>query len=283
MAGELLGNFTITVPVSPRESDYTGDRSALFVPTEDITGLEFSPSQKTPNVRVTRNPESVLDAVFSERKFGNRRDTKGEKGLENDPSRQQMIVYTFITSGDSILFYRRAGQGDSRLSGNASIGFGGHTEFDDAAEIATLVEKEESGEFVELKREDASLRLGIDRELTEELGLTRDDIKLSLAGAFYETFTEKELEDKIPVGAVHTCLIAIGQLESDVRRITLQDEEVALAEWVKIADIRSKLESLKSEGVGVDNWTDIGLNEFEEVLADLSSREAVNLPEIVIK
>lgn len=284
MAGELEGHFTITVPAKPQETDYDGNRSALFVEKNSLAVAGFVPSEINPHVMVTRTPEEVLDIVSANRKFGSRNDIDGFKGLENDPNRQQMIVYTFIVGGDSVLLYRRAtqGEGDSRLSGNASIGFDGHTTVEDLNDIAILHELEPE-KFIETQREDGSLRVGINRELEEELGLSPENVDLKVVGAFYEKYTDEEIADegKIPVGSVHTCIIAAAQLLPEVTQITLQKEEIAEAKWVKISELPGAIEALKAQGVIVENWTDIGVAEFEDILINMDGEPRV-LPRIEI-
>lgn len=284
MAAETIGNFTITVPGKPKETDFTGRRSALFVPKDSLVNVGFSPSEKNSHVMVTRNPGALLDIVSSQRQFGSRDDSEAWKALENDPNSQQVIVYTLIKKGENVLLYRRAtkGEGDKRLSGNASVGFGGHTSVEDVSDIVFLEEKE-SGEFGEVRREDGSLKRGVVRELTEELGLEMGDVDLKVLGAFYEEYSSDELKnsDKIPVGAVHTCIIAVAQLNDHVAQVKLQEDEIGEARWVKAEDLPSAIEALKKDGVTVENWTDISINEFEDLL-ELDSNPSEKLPEIVI-
>jgi len=262
MAAETIGNFTINVPGKPKETDFTGRRSALFVPKDSLVNVGFSPSEKTPHVMVTRNPGALLDIVSSQRQFGSKDDIDAWKALENDPNSQQVIVYTLIKKGENTLLYRRAtkGEGDKRLSGNASVGFGGHTSTDDVSDIIFLEEKKK-GQFGEVRREDGSLKRGVVRELTEELGLEMKDIDLKVLGAFYEEYSSDELKNagKIPVGAVHTCVIAVAELNDNVRQVRLQEDEIGEARWVKASDLPSALETLKKDGITVENWTDISI------------------------
>jgi predicted NUDIX family phosphoesterase len=171
-----------------------------------------------------------------------------------------MIVYTLITSGDSVLLYRRAakGEGDSRLKGNASIGFGGHTGSEDLKDIVIL-EEVGNGGYIESDRQDGSLKSGVVRELEEELGVSKDKMDLKVIGAFYEEYSEKELKEnrEIPVGAVHTCVIAKAELAPEVAKITLETDEIAEAKWVKVSELNSEIEELKANGVIVENWTAI--------------------------
>ncbi len=285
MSAENLGHFTLSVPIPPKETDYVGAKSALFIPTENVVNSGFESSLVNPGIMVTRDAEILLSSIDEQsRNFGSRNTAEAWGPLEMDPSRQQLIVYSLITSGDSMLLYRRASSGETRLSGNASVGFGGHTEAKDALEIGIFHELTEgSGEFIETERQDGSMRQAIDRELEEELGLRSDDVDLKVIGAFYEKFSEEELSDKnkIPVGSVHTCIIAAARISPDVAMITLQRDEIAEASWVKISDISNVLQALIEQGVGVDNWTHIAVSEFEDVLKTFDG-EAVDLPEIVI-
>src|SRR5260221_711735 len=99
----------------------------------------FAGSDFDPSVWVTDEIEEVIKAVSLHAKIGLRNRLGKYKGLEIDPSRQQIILYTLVLDKDlkHILFYRRADAknvpsthrnelGDVRLRGKGSIGFGGH-------------------------------------------------------------------------------------------------------------------------------------------------------------
>lgn len=283
-SSEYLGNFTITIPASPKETDYVGSRSALFVPKDDLLDAGFKASQNNPHVFVTNQPQEVLNAVNENRNFGSRNELDGVKGLENDPARQQMIVYTLITSGDNVLLYRRAskGEGDARLMGNASVGFGGHTGVEDLTDIAILEDIGDGG-YIEADRHDGSLKVGVTREIEEELKVSKEQMDLAVIGAFYEEYSEEEMKDgNIPVGAVHTCIIAKAELRPDVSEIHLQEDEIASAEWVKIKDLNTRIKDLKEEGVSVENWTTIGAQEFSYIFEATAETDVQSLPKIII-
>lgn len=283
---EVIGHFTLTVPSKPLEGDYVGSRSALFVPTEVLSGVGFTQSETNDVVVVTRDVSGLLDSVSENRQFGWRgKPTELDGGLESDYDRQQIIVYSFVTSGDSVLIYERPRSSDSRLAGKASMGFGGHTETSDRTDIAQFgAEPSDDREFTSHGVEDGSLSKGINREIEEELGILPHQADLKIIGAFREVHPEESLADrtKLPVGSVHTCIIALADLSPDVDEITLQEDEVGAAKWIKITEIRNVLSDYEASGVVVEDWTKIGTSEFADVLGDLAKREPQKLPEIKI-
>ena len=283
---EIIGHFTLSVPSKPLESDYVGSRSALFVPTEQLTGVGFVPSEINDVVVITRDVAGLLNTVSEKRQFGWRgKPTELDGGLESDYDRQQMIVYSFVTSGDSVLFYERPRSADARLAGKASMGFGGHTEAADKTDIAQFEgNPNESGDFNALGIEDGSLSKGINREIEEELGIRPHQAELKIIGAFREIHPQERLKDrtKLPVGTVHTCIIAFADLSPEVSEITLQQEEVGAAKWVKIQDVQTAIREYEASGVVVEDWTKIGTSEFADILEKLGKRDPQKLPEIRI-
>ncbi len=283
---EVIGHFTLTVPTKPLEGDYVGPRSALFVATEHLADVGFVQSEINDVVVVTKDVAGLLDSVTENRRFRWRgKPTELDGGLETDYNAQQIIVYSFVTSGDSVLFYERPHSSDSRLAGKASMGFGGHTETTDRTDVAQFgVEPSDDREFTSHGVEDGSLSKGIHREIEEELSISSDKVDIKLAGAFREIHPQESLQDrtKLPVGTVHTCIIAVADLSPDVAEITLQAEEVGSAKWVKITDIQNVLSNYEASGVIVEPWTKIGTSEFADVLGDLAKREPQKLPEIKI-
>jgi len=283
---EIIGHFTLTVPSNPLESDYVGSRSALFVPTEELSGVGFFPSEINDVVVITKDVAGLLDTISEKRQFGWRgKPTELDGGLESDYDRQQMIVYSFVTSGDSVLIYERPRSSDSRLAGKASMGFGGHTETSDRTDIAQFgAEPSDDREFTSHGVEDGSLSKGINREIEEELGIQPHQADLKIIGAFREVHPQESLQDrtKLPVGTVHTCIIAIADLSPDVAEITLQDDEVGYAKWIKIKDIKPTLQLIELSDIVVEDWTKIGTSEFADILDELGKREPQKLPEIRI-
>lgn len=285
--GEIIGHFTLTVPSKPLESDYVGPRSALFVPTEDLSGVGFVQSETNDVVVVTRDVSGLLETVSVKRQFGWRgKPTELDGGLESDYDRQQMIVYSFVTSGDSILSYARARTGDTRLAGKVSMGFGGYAEISDRTDIAQFgAEPSDDREFASHGVEDGSLSKGINREIEEELGISSDQVDLKVIGAFREIHPPESMQDrtKLPVGTVHTCIIAVADLSPDVSEITLQEEEIGHASWIKIKDAQSVVAAMDASPLlVVEDWTKIGISEFADILEELGKREPQQLPEIRI-
>lgn len=94
-----------------------GDEQVFAAPFMACTKIEdqFTKLSFKPN-----SPEKkLLDSIMGQGKFMLRAD------IEGDITFQQVIPYAFITCRDSYFVSRRI-QGDSRLQGKLSLGFGGH-------------------------------------------------------------------------------------------------------------------------------------------------------------
>jgi len=83
------------------------EKTSLFVPKEHLINEEngFEKSIFSGEVLVSRDIKKVLKTVFT---HGNIAKRYGEGGLEQDPARQQIIVYTMVTCQKHLLWYQRA-------------------------------------------------------------------------------------------------------------------------------------------------------------------------------
>ncbi len=274
-------SFTLTVPrplVSKKEKAVDQDKTSLYVPTEFLftqkTG--FKPSSFSSNVLITRNVPEVLKVIF---KYGSVSKRYGESGLENDPSRQQIIIYTMITCQKNLLWYQRATPevkkstkfiGDERLQGRFTVGFGGHKSYKDIGfsreELIFLRDllpaiQDEVGTMLGLNH-------GFFREVEEEVGVSRVGVRdLRLLGAFYD----KRIEDplfSVQVGWVHTGIAAVLEVNAEFTdHLTFRSSEIANSWWVPFDKVEKELKIkqgswLKGKGPKIETWTEIMIREF---------------------
>ena len=272
--------FTLPIPnviANKKEKEPMIEKTALYVKTEslfdDRTG--FVASSFSDQVLVTNKIGEVLKVIF---KQGNVARRYGDGGLENDPTRQQIIVYSMVTCQNHLLWYQRTSPnkqkgefvGDPRLQGRFSVGFGGHKTREDITisreELIFLKDllpavEEEIGTVVGLNK-------GFFSEVEEEIGISREGIKdLTLLGAFYD----KRIEDPllpVQVGWVHTGIAAVLKVNPLVMsRLVFRASEIAKAWWVPFGKVKQELEKRQenwAKGVGpkVETWTEIMIEEF---------------------
>jgi predicted NUDIX family phosphoesterase len=122
-------------------------------------------------------------------------------GLELDPSKRQIITYAVVRSGNLYGAYRRTPKGnESRLHGNASIGFGGHVDTPDLIHTDGVLDLE------------AIIKLTTSREIAEELDLN---------GAVITNVTildEKIVSNMLEVDEVHVGVVAIVDIDHPIAK-----------------------------------------------------------------
>ncbi|OGM60985.1 hypothetical protein A3A75_01880 [Candidatus Woesebacteria bacterium RIFCSPLOWO2_01_FULL_39_10] len=274
-------SFTLAIPrplVSKKEKEEDQDKTSLFVPTEILftQQADFKPSSFSSDVLVTRNVPEVLKVIF---KHGSVSERYGEDGLENDPTRQQIIIYTMITCQKNLLWYQRATSevkkstkfiGDARLQGRFTVGFGGHKSYKDIGfsreELIFLRDllpaiQDEVGTMLGLNH-------GFFREVEEEIGVPRISVQdLRLLGAFYD----KRIEDpllSVQVGWVHTGIAAVLEVNPEfIDHLTFRSSEIANAWWVPFDKVEKELRTkqgnwLKGKGPKIESWAEIMIKEF---------------------
>ncbi len=234
-------------------------KRALYVPDKRIAHL-FKPTDFDPQLWVSADIDELIRAVSHYGRIGSRQAVGPYKGLENDPSRQQIILYTvvFDRALKHILFYRRADShsdaetkpavtGDSRLRGKASLGFGGHIDQIDQFQwkvLSILI----PGFYQQIRRS-LSLEVARIREFEEELGINGADLAhFFLAKAFRKVYTPAELQDlpEVPVHAVHICICAVAVLDTyklaaESRPLIFRRSEIASLEWIKIVQLKQRI------------------------------------------
>ena len=257
----------------------TKEKTALYVPRNELVKNNlFKSSSFSPKVKVTRNVTNILETIF---KYGNIAKRYGENGLEMDPTRQQIIIYSVIVCQNNLLWYQRATPetagtdrkkflGDLRLQGKQSVGFGGHKTEDDIglsnAELTFLQDllpaiKDQLAVLVGLNK-------GFFTEIEEELGINRGNIKdIKFLGAFFD----ERLEDpsiEIQVGWVHTGIATIIELDPETTtKLHFHTRETAKAWWVPFDKVFEELNhkmKVAQQGKGplVESWTETMIKEF---------------------
>lgn len=280
-SGTASPTFTLKIPRSGKlitNTTTVGGKTSLFVPKRHLlAAAEFKASKNiSKQVQITDDINGVLKAVFT---HGDVAERFGDNGLENDPTKQQIIVYTAVVCQGHVLWYQRASEKselkekkvlETRLQGKYSIGFGGHKT---SADIQFSRK-----ELVFLKQllpavcNEIGTILGVNRgffaEVEEELGLTRESVKeVKLLGAFMDNRFE-DPQDEIQVEWVHTGIATILEVdESQVDRLTLRKSEITKAWWVPQQSLRKEYEKLRKDwlsgrGSKVERWTEIMIKEF---------------------
>jgi predicted NUDIX family phosphoesterase len=246
------------------------ERTALFVPTKLIEKLPFHEAKTNKRFALCTDIHEIIRAILLHGKEGNR---YGKHGLESDPTKQQLIIYTVILSADgkSVLLYQRSTEdNDERLKKKYSIGFGGHIEGSDKKSFYTL-----NLAFPLMYKEIAlmfALEDATNRELSEELGITEEDSEIHFIAAFREVFDlKKSPQSELPVEAMHTGVLAFAQLNSkrmQNRVLRLPKESFADAQWIQINALEEKIHALQQEGHLPEEWTKLVVTEFISALKD---------------
>lgn len=266
----------------PRKSGIRGEkrttptieRSAFYVPTDVLMRkVSFSESRLLRGVLVTQDIHALLKTALKDGRVGLR---YGKDGLENDLSRQQIILYTMIIWKDYVLFYQRpqvteVGKterkylGDKRLQGKVAVGFGGHktlADFEHAVHNLMFVDELFPGLMPEMSNL-VCLNIGFLNEIREELGIrTEDSRQLTLLGGFRD-LRAKSKKDAVDVSYVHTAIVGVLELSHDVDGsvgvLRLPAHEVSAAWWVRLGNIKDELRKVRQS---VEPWSEVLIREF---------------------
>lgn len=160
---------------------------------------------------------------------------------EADPNFKQLIPYTVIVRfGLLAAYYRGKGQGEARLRGKRSIGFGGHINphDTDGAMVGTF---DFQGWPV-----NAQYAAGVARELTEELRFTSVPREMSMltVGLINDDSTE--------VGKVHLGIAHLLRLPLSMN-IEANEEDILDLDW-------RTAEDLQMDGDSFESWSRLFLD-----------------------
>lgn len=176
--------------------------------------------------------------------------------LENEPAFRQILPYVVFvkdTPGQERRFaaYRRGkGVGESKLMGNASIGFGGHIDLGD-------VRQENSVVLLGLTIANAA-----EREIKEEVdffGATGGIVQLSLTVSL-EDAQALILDNSNEVGRVHMGLVIFKQLPEPVATVGTRESELESLGLLTAQE-------LLNTGDPLENWTRLILEHEAAVTA----------------
>jgi predicted NUDIX family phosphoesterase len=153
---------------------------------------------------------------------------------EEDPSLKQLIPYMVVTSGASLLHYRRgSGSGEARLLKKGSIGIGGHINDGDGL-----------GEAFDA----AAYQRALMRELMEEL---------KISGSFIERPLALLNDDSNPVGAVHLGIVHQCQLSSP--EVSANEEAIAELGFLTLEELSARHDQLESwSQLVIAGWKELG-------------------------
>lgn len=164
---------------------------------------------------------------------------------EKSKTTRHPIPYTVLFDGCTreILLYRRGAKvGESRLSGNASCGFGGHVDVD-ADLISHCIG--DDNVFSAAK----AVSYTADKELMEELGVDLSDDKTEIVGILRDDSNE--------VGKVHLGVIMVKFVDRDQFTET-NEEELNFIGWVKIDDIK-----IDDSLLNLENWSKLTIQHLQ--------------------
>lgn len=146
-----------------------------------------------------------------------------------DNNYEQLIPYVVFTTNDiqegrmKFIQYQRPskGEGEERLQGKTSVGFGGHIDSrDDIVYQSSLVEKDGSEEFVMTLQDLYHTVLNCaNREIKEELGIDLSELDIDLDHSYKSFF---KADESIEVNKVHTGLLILVNLEQDKFNLILE-------------------------------------------------------------
>lgn len=247
------------------------EKTALWVPYEEVVKCGFSPSETWSEVLVNRDVISILRTIA---RFGQ---TLPRVELEDDPSKQQVIFYTAIVCEDYLLWYRRAGElttklpkellGDERLRGKFSIGVGGHKTKDDILSVRDDFLNIMIPLVVDEVKNIIGVNKGLLSEVEEEVGVSRESFvnPPKILGAFMDrrNVPPEDPRYKHPIGFVHLALPTIMEISTEkTSRLRFFEREIAWAGWVPLNKTDQKLEEALASPYGVDSWTEVFIKEF---------------------
>ena len=168
------------------------DELVLVVPTSDLFDKSFT------------GVIPISDSYTKLTKALTHLDIKRRGDVEEDPSYKQLISYVVVKNnkGETLLYTRLSGGGESRLHGKSSVGVGGHMNpVDGLSGYQLLLENTK-------------------RELIEEIGV--EPVEIGLYGLVND--------DSNDVGQVHVGLIYIANIGD--QEVTVTETDTLSVKWV---------------------------------------------------
>jgi len=192
-------------------------RRSLFDELGDFQGLNFE-------------PEKYLKTILSR---GNNFFVPRPQA-ENDPAYKQIIPYSLISHGDTVLHYVRGKKaGEQRLVAKGSIGIGGHMNETDESLFAL---------------DEHAYRAGVEREVNEEL---------KIETPFKDTIVALLNDDSNDVGRVHLGIVHVFKLSEP--RVQKREAMITSLAFLTKDELIPRRDSLES-------WSQICLDSLDILL-----------------
>jgi predicted NUDIX family phosphoesterase len=154
---------------------------------------------------------------------------------EYDPSFKQLIPYTLLVCGETVLHYTRGGGGgEARLHAKGSIGIGGHINPTDLAEDGHMTRK--------------AYLTGMQREMTEEL---------EIGAPFTNHMVALLNDDSNDVGKVHLGIIHVLRLEEPL--VNAREDDIVEPVFLSVAELKARHDRLET-------WSQRCVEYLEQIL-----------------
>lgn len=168
--------------------------------------------------------------------------------LEKNETIRQVIPYVLLSRGPKWLWYRRpAKNGETRLQGRKSLGWGGHVRFEDQMSSMLPISPGRNNQYV--GSTNASLMTAIETAALREL-----EEETNLSGGMISPLTFRGLihDDSDAVGRVHLGLVFTAEVSAGHEPIT-DSEEIETFGWEEVTSLWG---SVGREGVaGWEEWS----------------------------
>lgn len=159
---------------------------------------------------------------------------------EQDSSLKQIIPYTIVTDGESVLSLRRLDKGgERRLHGKLSIGVGGHI---------NPVDKESAP-----RHGDDLIAAGAWREIEEELYIPQD-AKMKVVGLVND--------ESNPVGSVHLGVVHVAKV-ADVGAVKVKERDQLEGRFVSFAEIKKRAGDPEAL---METWSSLVAERLDEII-----------------
>lgn len=183
--------------------------------------------------------------------------------LENNPAVRHLISYYTVSRVYSnqerqYLVYQRpdVGNGESRLAGNHSIGFGGHTEALEIADLMTFSHAKETDTPVQILE---TVQISSTaRELDEELKLTSGD-KFSSMIVHVSQPHSMIIDNSNNVGLHHVGIVGDFLITSDEINFVGGEDQINVVGWFTLEEIK------KQFGETLENWSSMLVENFSNL------------------
>ena len=182
-------------------------KQALCIPKMDVMESLLRGETQTVNTKLV--PRDVCEVV--------------ENGYE------QLIPYVIFSTNDiqegrmKFIQYQRpsTGEGEARLQGKTSVGFGGHIDNrNDLSAESVVVENDGKEEFVMTLADLYKTAINCaEREIKEELGLDVAELGIDLNHSYKSFF---KADENVEVNKVHTGLLILVNLDQDKFNLILE-------------------------------------------------------------